>query len=122
MDGVQDSITIYPPTTSGKSFIIYTKSELIRSCDALDLKIGDRIAVSFASADADEALGMVDALFKQNVIVKAIVDLPLQQYIDGKIVENKIKTIDAYTANSTSDDDDDSEEEQEKKKPCKRKK
>ena len=120
MDGFQDSITIYPSTTSGKSFVVYTKSEMIKSCDALELEVGDRIAVSFACSDAEETIGMINSLFKQNVIVKAIIDLPLQQYIDGKIVENKIKTIDAYTANSSSDDDDD--EEEKKKKSCKRKK
>ena len=123
MDGFQDSITIYPSTTSGKSFVVYTKSEMIKSCDALELEVGDRIAVSFACSDAEETIGMINSLFKQNVIVKAIIDLPLQQYIDGKIVENKIKTIDAYTANSSSDDEDDQDEEEEKKKKtCKRKK
>ena len=110
LDGVQDSITIYPPTTSGKSFIIYTKSELINACDALELEAGNRIAVSFGCSDAEETLGMINALFKQNVIVKAVIDLPLQQYVDGKIVENKIKTIDAYTANSSSDNDDDDDD------------
>ena len=124
LNGVQDSITIYPPTTSGKSFVIYTKSEMITSCEALGLKEGDRIAVSFGCSDADEAIGMVNSLFKQNVIVKAIIDLPLQQYIDGKIVENKIKTIDAYTVNSSDDDEniEDVEEEDKKKKSCKRRK
>ena len=95
---------------------------MINSCDDLQLKAGDRIAVSFGCSDAEEAIGMVNSLFKQNVIVKAIIDLPLQQYIDGKIVENKIKTIDAYTANSSSSDDDDDKEEEKKKKACKRKK
>ena len=95
---------------------------MINSCDDLQLKAGDRIAVSFGCSDAEEAIGMVNSLFKQNVIVKAIIDLPLQQYIDGKIVENKIKTIDAYTANSSSSDDDDDKEEEKKKKGCKRKK
>ena len=95
---------------------------MINSCDDLQLKAGDRIAVSFGCSDAEEAIGMVNSLFKQNVIVKAIIDLPLQQYIDGKIVENKIKTIDAYTANSSSSDDDDDKEEEKKKKSCKRKK
>ena len=73
------------------------------TCDSLDLKKGDRIAVSFASSDAEEAIGMVSALFDQKVIVKAIVDLPLQQYIDGKTIEYKIKTIDAFTDLSTDD-------------------
>ena len=100
---------------------------MISSCDALELKAGDRIAVSFGCSDAEEAIGMVNSLFKQNVIVKAIIDLPLQQYVDGKIVENKIKTIDAYTASSSDDDDDDDEDNAEdeaskKKKVCKRKK
>ena len=97
---------------------------MITSCEALGLKEGDRIAVSFGCSDADEAIGMVNSLFKQNVIVKAIIDLPLQQYIDGKIVENKIKTIEAYTANSSSDEEENIEdvEEDKKKKSCKRKK
>ena len=98
---------------------------MISSCDALELKAGDRIAVSFGCSDAEEAIGMVNSLFKQNVIVKAIIDLPLQQYVDGKIVENKIKTIDAYTASSSDDDDDEDNAEDEaskKKKVCKRKK
>ena len=95
---------------------------MINACDGLELEAGNRIAVSFGCSDAEETLGMVNALFKQNVIVKAVIDLPLQQYVDGKIVENKIKTIDAYTANSSSDNDDDDDEEEKKKKSCKRKK
>ena len=81
--------------------------------EPLDLKIGDRIAVSFSSCDADEAVGMINALFEQKVIVKAIAELPLQQNNDAKTIEYKIKTVDAFTDSSSSDDE---------KKPSKRRK
>ena len=42
---------------------------MINACDALELEAGNRIAVSFGCSDAEETLGMVNALFKQNVIV-----------------------------------------------------
>ena len=117
MKGVQDSITIYPPTATGKSFVIYTKSEMVSTFKALNLKVGDRIAVSFSNADVDETIGMFNALLEQKVVVRAIVDLPLQRYTDGKLTEYKIKTVDAFTDSASEDDDDENKE-----RPCKRKK
>ena len=84
---------------------------MITSFDQLNLNSGDRIAVSFAIMDVKQAIGMVEALFAQKVIVKAIVDLPLRQNSYGESTEYKIKTVDAFTDSLNEDD-----------KPCKRKK
>ena len=86
---------------------------MLNHFDALDLKKGERIAVSFSCSDVAEVIGMINALFERKVIVRAIVDMPLQQYEDGKITEFKIKTIDAYTTDFSSDDEE---------KPTKRRK
>ena len=99
----------------GKGFVIYTKSEMVAPCKALNLKLGDRIAVSFSNSNVNETMGMLNALLEQKVTVRAIVDLPLQQYNDGKKIEYKIKTVDAYTDSSSDDDEED-------KGPSKRKK
>ena len=106
---LQETITIYPPITSRRSFIIYTRSTTVSDHKDLSLQKGDKICVSFSTNSVEETLGMIQSLFDGKVVVKAIADLPLIQVTDSKTDETefRIKTADAFTCDDDSDSNDD---------------
>ena len=118
LDTIQEAITIYPPTMSGRQYVFYIRSKVKNDNKALGLSHGDNISVSFFADSHDECLGMLDNLLDLKVVVLAAKDLPLQQTIDTKTSEPffRIKAADAYTIEV--DDAETSDEE----KPRKRKK
>ena len=103
LNGNQESISIYPPSTGTGHFLVYTRSKMVENNDALGLKCGDQINVSFTCDDLDEAQGMFVALVQKRVQVSA--HKTLQTAVDQK--NGSIFYIIKTANSSTIDDDDD---------------
>ena len=120
MNGPQEAVTVFPPASNARSFVIYSRSKMKYNNSELGLKINDRICVSFTATSQDETIGMLNSLFSSKVCVMAIQDHPLQKSVDNKgDTEFKIRTADSFTVNT---DDEEEEANFADENPRKRKK
>ena len=110
LNGQQESISVYPPSTETGHFLFYARSKMLENHDELGLKIGDQITVSFQCDDFVEAKGMFEALFEKRVQVSA--HTSKQSAIDQKTGSTYyiIKTSNSSTIDDVVNDSDDTDE------------